>query len=188
MNREISSSLEHDGSSTGKSDSGGFLWRFSRKFQFAADKIIPDSFVFCIILTLIVFVLGLTVTRTNPVELINSWYDGLWKMISFAFQMSFMVICCGAAAKAQQIERLLKKVASMPNSRGVAMAILLVFGLASSIINWAFSLILTPILAMQLSKNVKGLHFPLMIAAGYSTMILGQSWCPSASAYALLAT
>jgi short-chain fatty acids transporter len=41
---------------------------------------------------------------------------------------------------------------------------------------------------MQLSKNVKGLHFPLMIAAGYSTMVLGQAWCPSASVYALLAT
>lgn len=167
---------------------GSFLWRLSKKFQFAADKIIPDSFVFCVILTLIVFVLGLAVTGTGPITLINSWYSGLWSMISFAFQMSFMVICCGAAAKSPQVEKILKKVASLPKSRATAMVILLVFGLASSLINWAFSLILTPILAMQLSKNVKGMHFPLMIAAGYSTMILGQSWCPSASAYALLAT
>jgi short-chain fatty acids transporter len=164
------------------------LWRFSKTFQFAADKFIPDSFVFCIVLTLIVFVLGLVITRTGVVDLINSWYNGLWSMISFAFQMSFMVVCCGAAAKAPQIEKLLKKVASLPKSRAAAMTILLVFGLVSSLINWAFSLILTPILAMQLSRNVKGMHFPLMIAAGYSTMILGQSWCPSASAYALLAT
>lgn len=78
--------------------------------------------------------------------------------------------------------------ASLPNSRAAAVVILLVFGLVGSIINWAFSLILTPILAMQLSKNVKGLHFPLLIALGYSTMPLGQSWCPSASAYALLST
>lgn len=174
--------------SKGNNNKGSIFWRISKNFQFAADKIIPDSFVFCLILTLVVFLLSLVITRTSPIVLINSWYGGLWSMISFAFQMSFMVICCGAAAKSPQVEKLLKKVASLPKSKAAAMIILLVFGLVSSIINWAFSLIITPILAMQLSKNVKGLHFPLMIAAGYSTMILGQSWCPSASAYALLAT
>lgn len=164
------------------------LWRISKKFQFAADKIIPDSFVFCIILTLIVFVLGLILTGTGPLDLVLHWYSGLWTMIAFAFQMSFMVICCGAAAKAPFIEKLLIKLSKLPKSSTIAMVLLLLFGFASSLINWAFSLILTPVFAMQLSRHVKGLHFPIMIAAGYSTMILGQCWCPSASVYALLAT
>lgn len=164
------------------------LWKFSRKFQFAADKVIPDSFVFCIILTLIVFTLGLILTTAGPMELVVHWYDGLWKMIAFAFQMSFMLVSAGAAAKAPSIERLLGWIARLPNSRDSAMVFLLVFGLVSSLINWAFSLIVTPILAMQLSRHVKGLHFPLMVAAGYSTMILGQAWCPSASVYALVAS
>ena len=38
-----------------KEERGNFLWRFSQKFQFAADKIIPESMVFCLILTFIVF-------------------------------------------------------------------------------------------------------------------------------------
>jgi short-chain fatty acids transporter len=109
-------------------------------------------------------------------------------MIAFAFQMSFMVICCGAAAKSPAVERFLSKIAKIPKSPASAMVLLLVAGYISSLINWAFSTILTPILAMQLSRNVRGLHFPLMIAAGYTTMILGQVWCPSASLYALVAT
>lgn len=164
------------------------LWRFSRKFQFAADKVIPDSFVFCIILTLVVYAMALALTHSGPMELVIHWYDGLWQMIAFAFQMSFMLVCAGAAAKAPQVEKLLGRVARIPKSRGPAMIFLLVFGLASSLINWAFSLIATPILAMQLSRHVKGLHFPLMVAAGYAVMILGQSWCPSASIYALVAS
>ncbi len=164
------------------------LWRISKKFQFAADRFIPDSFVFCVILTLLAFIAGLIVTQTGPMKMVLGWYDGLWTMIAFAFQMSFMVICCGAAAKAPLVEKWLAKVARLPKSPGAAMVILLIFGFISSLINWAFSTILTPILAMQLSRNVKGLHFPLMIAAGYSTMILGQTWCPSASVYALVAT
>ena len=164
------------------------LWRLSKKFQFAADRIIPDSFVFCVILTLIAFIVGLFVSPDGPMTLVLGWYNGLWTMIAFAFQMSFMVVCCGAAAKAPAIERFLSRLAKLPKTPGSAMVILLIVGYVSSLINWAFSTILTPILAMQLSRNVKGLHFPLMIASGYTTMILGQAWCPSASVYALVAT
>ena len=38
-------------------EKGTFLWKFSKKFNFAAEKIIPDSFVFCVILMILVFVL-----------------------------------------------------------------------------------------------------------------------------------
>lgn len=55
-----------------------FLWRFSKKFQFAADKIIPDSYVFCVILTFITFILGLIFTKSGPVKLVTYWYNGLW--------------------------------------------------------------------------------------------------------------
>ncbi|MGE4527235.1 MAG: TIGR00366 family protein [Rhodospirillaceae bacterium] len=164
------------------------LWSLSKRFQFAADRIIPESFVFCIILTLIAFVLGLAVHGGGPLVLIDGWYNGLWKMIAFAFQMSFMVVTCAAAAKSPAVARGLASVARMAKTPAMAYIVLLVFGAVSSLINWAFSTILTPILAMYLSRNVKGLHFPFMIAAGYSMMILGQTWCPSASIYALSAS
>ena len=164
------------------------LWRLSKKFQFAADRIIPDSFVFCVILTLLAFIASLALTPSGPEKIVLGWYNGLWTMIAFAFQMSFMVVCCGAAAKAPLVEKFLSRAAQIPKTPSAAMVLLLVFGSVSSLINWAFSTILTPIFAMQLSRNVKGLHFPLMIAAGYTTMVLGQTWCPSASLYALVAT
>lgn len=164
------------------------LWRLSKKFQFAADRIIPDSFVFCVILTLLAFIASLALTPSGPEKIVLGWYNGLWTMIAFAFQMSFMVVCCGAAAKAPLVEKFLSRAAQIPKTPSAAMVLLLVFGFVSSLINWAFSTILTPIFAMQLSRNVKGLHFPLMIAAGYTTMVLGQTWCPSASLYALVET
>jgi len=164
------------------------LWSISKRFQFAADRIIPESFVFCIILTLIAFVLGLFVNGGDALQLVDGWYSGLWSMIAFAFQMSFMVITCGVAAKSPAVARGLAWVAGIPKSPAAAYTVLLVFGIISSLINWAFSVILTPILAMYLSRSVKGLHFPLMVASGYSMMILGQCWCPSASIYALSAS
>jgi short-chain fatty acids transporter len=123
------------------SDKGSFLWRFSKKFQFAADKVIPDSFVFCIILTLVIFVFGM-VAGSSPIDLINGWYGKIWAMNGFAFQMSLMVIVCGAAAKSPQISAGLEKISKIAKTRNMAIVMLLIFGLASSVINWSFSLIL----------------------------------------------
>lgn len=171
-----------------RKNKGSFLWKFSKKFQFAADKIIPDSLVFCLILTFIVFVAAMIMTKTNPIQLCMYWYTGLWTQISFAFQMAFMVIVCATCAKSPQVNRLLGTLARAVKTPQSAMILLMIFGFVSSFVNWAFCTIVTPILAMQLSKYIKGLHFPMMIAAGYSTMILGQCLGPTASVYALLAT
>lgn len=167
---------------------GTFLWQLSKKFQFAADKIIPDSFVFCLILTFIAFILGIIFTETSPLKMVMCWYDGLWTQMTFAFQMAFMVVTCAVAAKSKQVKRILKIIASIPKTPTGAMILLMLFGYVSSFVNWAFCTVVTPILAMQLSKQIKGLHFPMMIAAGYSTMILGQCLGPSASVFALVAT
>ena len=93
------------------------LWRLSKKFQFAADRIIPDSFVFCVILTLLAFIASLALTPSGPEKIVLGWYNGLWTMIAFAFQMSFMVVCCGAAAKAPLVEKFLSRAAKSPKLR-----------------------------------------------------------------------
>jgi short-chain fatty acids transporter len=167
---------------------GNPLWRLSKNFQYAADRLIPDSFVFCLILTFLVFVLGIAFTGTNPLKMVNFWFDGFWTQATFAFQMTLMVVTCATTAKSRQVARAMDTLARMVRSPGAAMVLLMVFGYVSSFLNWAFCTIVTPILAMRLAKNIKGLHFPMMVAAGYSTMVLGQCLGPSASVYALLAT
>ena len=164
------------------------LWRFSKKFQFAADRIIPDSFVFCVVLTFIVYALALVLTKAGPVKLIKFWYDGLWTQIAFAFQMTIMVTLTSAAAKSPLIERGLSRLAKLPKTPGAAYVFFIIIVTIASWINWAFGTILSPVLAMYLSKNVRKVHFPLLIAVGYACMVMIQPVCPSISSVALLAT
>ena len=167
---------------------GNPLWRLSKKFQYAADKLIPDSFVFCLILTFIVFILALFLTSSTPLQMVNYWYDGFWSQATFAFQMTLMVVTCATTAKSRQVAKAMDSLAKLVRTPSAAMILLMMFGFVSSFLNWAFCTIVTPILAMRLAKNIKGLHFPMMVAAGYTTMVLGQCLGPSASVYALLAT
>ncbi len=165
---------------------GTVLWRISKKFNFAAEKIIPDSFVFCVILMLLVFVLSLIIGK-GPVELLNAWWDGLASQFTLAFQMGLMVVVTSTCARSPQVSKLLQKIASLVNSRTGAMILLMAFGYVTSMLNWAFCTVVTPILAMYLAKHIKGLHFPMMVAGGYSCMILGQCLGPSATLYSTLA-
>ena len=71
---------------------GTLLWRISKKFNFAAEKIIPDSFVFCVILMLAVFVLSLLLCGKSPLDLLIAWWNGLSSQFTLAFQMGLMVI------------------------------------------------------------------------------------------------
>ena len=166
---------------------GTLLWRISKKFNFAAEKIIPESFVFCVILMLVVFVFSLFCGK-GPLELLMAWWDGLSSQFTLAFQMGLMVIVCATCARSPQVAKLLSALAKLVNSRTAALIVLMVFGYVTSMLNWAFCTIVTPILAMHLAKRIKGLHFPMMVAGGYSCMILGQCLGPSATLYSNLAT
>ena len=104
-----------------REDKGTFLWRFSQKFQFAADKIIPESMVFCLILTFIVFIAALIFTGTGPVKLAMQWYDGMWTQLAFSMQMSLMVIVCAATANSKHVVHAMNCLASHINSPAVAM-------------------------------------------------------------------
>jgi short-chain fatty acids transporter len=164
------------------------LWNFSKRFQFAADRFIPASFVFCLILTFIVSALSLFLTSATPMNIVTYWYDGLWSMISFAFQMTIMVVVCSAVAKAPAVENVLSKIARLPKTPSAAYVVLIVVTCIAGYINWAFATILAPIFSMYLSKNIKGCHFPYMITVGYACMIMIQPICPSISVVALLAS
>ena len=168
-------------------DRGTIFWRISKRFQFAADRLIPDAFVFCTILAIITFVAAVVVTGTDPLTMTTYWYDGFWTQSTFAFQMTILVVICAAFAQAPAVRKVLDRIATLAHTPRGCMVVLMIFGYIASFINWAFSTVACPILAMRMAKNCKGLHFPMMVAAGYSTMILGQCMGPSASVYALVA-
>lgn len=171
-----------------KMDKGTPLWRLSKKFQYAADRIIPDSLVFCLILTFVVFLASLIFTESGPVDLCTYWFEGLWTQNSFAFQMGIMVVTCATCAQAPQVKRVMNKLAAKAHTPTVAMIMLVIFGMVTSFINWAFCTVVGAIFAMYLAKNVRGMHFPLMLAVIYTCMVFGQCLGPTASVYALLAT
>jgi short-chain fatty acids transporter len=64
----------------------------AEKWHFAMEKVMPDSFIFAVLLTFIVFILALTVVQASPIKIVDSWYRGFWAYLGFSMQMVVLLI------------------------------------------------------------------------------------------------
>ena len=148
---------------------GEFLAEFSRRYT-------PDSFVFAILLTLLIYVLALFLTPHGPFQLIQDWYQGFWNLLTFSMQMVLILVTGYALASSPIIERCMTYLASKPTSGAQSVALVaLVAGLLGWV-SWGLSLIAGALLARKaaISGRLRGIkiHFPLVAAAGYTGQLI----------------
>ncbi|HOX11406.1 MAG TPA: short-chain fatty acid transporter [Spirochaetia bacterium] len=144
-------------------------------FTKIAKKWIPDAFIFAIILTILVFVLGLVIQGKSFIEMTSYWGGGMWSLLGFSMQMVLVLVTGSALALSKPVHRVLKTIASAANTPAKAIAIVaFVMGIGCWL-NWGFGLIISAILAKEIAKVTKGIHYPLLVASSYSGFVLWHS-------------
>jgi short-chain fatty acids transporter len=68
------------------------LNRVSERFSRVVQRYLPDAFVIAVLMTLLVFVLAIFVTPTDPLELFQSYGDGFWTYLAFTMQMVLLLM------------------------------------------------------------------------------------------------
>ena len=143
------------------------------KLNFGLDKIIPDSFIFAIILTVIVFIMGILIAGAGPFAMLKYWGEGFWNFLSFGMQMT-LVLATGLTVGTSPIgTRVLKSLAKIPKN---SMQAVIFIALVSAIVNtfhWGLGMIVPAILIRELAKSLKKLDFKLLVAAAYAGTIGG---------------
>src|SRR5690606_33445352 len=71
-------------------------------------------------------------------------------------------------ATAPITDRLLNKIADKVKTPKQAIVVATLVGAIGSYLNWGFGLVIGGIIAKKLALRVKGVHYPLIIAAAYS--------------------
>ena len=132
----------------------------------------PDAFVFCIILTIVVFIAAMPVAGMNPIEVANAWGSGVWGLLAFSMQMALVLVLGSALANAPAIKKLIVKLAGVPKKPVGAVAFVTVISAICCFINWGFGLIIGALLAKEVAKKIKGLDYRLIIAAAYSGFVI----------------
>lgn len=136
------------------------------------EKYLPDPFIFAVILTFLVIIISLFVTKTTPIGIVQAWYGGFWSLLLFSMQMALILVTGTILANAPLFKKGLGKLAEIPKNKFQAILWVSVIALVASFINWGFGLVIGAIFAKEVAKRVKGVDYPLLIAAAYSGFLI----------------
>jgi short-chain fatty acids transporter len=130
---------------------------------------LPDPFLFAVILTVVTGLLGVILQDKTPMDMVAYWGQGFWGLLTFAMQMILMMIGGSVLAQAPLVQRLMDWIAGFPKTPRAAYALATFFEGIMAYLNWGLGLIAGTLMAKKLAERVPGVHYPLIIAASYTT-------------------
>jgi short-chain fatty acids transporter len=162
----------------------GLLARIALAMTDWTERWVPDAFIFALIATVVVVVAGFTSTPSTVPQVIDAWGKGFWELIPFTLQMSLIIITGHVLATSPPIGKVIRALAAWPSTPRNAVALVALFAMASSWLNWGFSLIFSAVLAKEIARRVAGVDYRALAAASF--LGLGSVWAQGLSGSAAL--
>lgn len=141
-------------------------------FTRLCEAYLPDAFVFCLLLTLIVFAFGFFFTPHSLSALVGFWGKEFWSLNAFAMQMVFVLISGHMLATTPLVKKGISKITARIRNETQALVLITCFSTIACWINWGFGLISSAILAVEIAKRLKRLNFGLLVASAYSGFLV----------------
>lgn len=147
-----------------------------KKFTNASVKLVqrylPDAFIFCIILTIIVLIAVMPVTGQNFLEVCDSWGGGVWALLGFSMQMVLVLVLGTAFASAPPIKKGIQRLAKIPKTPVGAIVFVTIIASVCCWLNWGFGLVVGALLAKEVARTGLKVDYRLLIAAAYSGFLV----------------
>lgn len=141
-------------------------------FDGMVRKYLPDAFLFAVILTLIVYVMGLILTGSSPIEMVEYWGAGFWDLLAFAMQMALIVVTGYVLANTPLVKGALVRLSMLANHPAQAIMLVTFVTSIASLINYGFGLVVGALLSIQVVKRVTSVDYRLLVASAYSGFIV----------------
>jgi short-chain fatty acids transporter len=148
------------------------------------ERWVPDAFIFALIGTVLVFAAALGFTPSSPAQVVDAWGRGFWELIPFTLQMSLVIITGHVLASSRPVGRVIRVLAAWPATPKGAVATVTFFALASSWLNWGFSLVFSAVLAREVARRMEDVDYRALAAASF--LGLGSIWAQGLSGSAAL--
>lgn len=140
------------------------------------ERWIPSAMTFAIALTIVVALMALLMTDTAPTDIIRFWGNGLSGILAFMTQMCLILLLGHVLANTGPVRKVLIALARIPSKPATAYMFVFVVSAVLCYFIWGLGLIAGAVLAREVAvqgraRGIK-LHFPLLVAAGYSGFIV----------------
>lgn len=131
------------------------------------QRYLPSAFVLAVMLTAIVFLLGMGVSGETPMQMASYWGDGFSNLFTFGMQMVLVLLTGYVLALSPAVQTVLTGLTNQAHSPKQAIVLTVVVSFVCYYLNWGFGMVVGAILAREMGRKVKGVHFPLIVAAAY---------------------
>jgi short-chain fatty acids transporter len=168
-----------------------FFQNMGRGLSKVAARYMPDPMIFALVLSVIVAILGLVMTDSSPLQMLQYWYGGFWSLLTFAMQMALILMTGFALATAPGLRDGISRLARVPNSGRSAVFTTALVATIFTWFHWGLGLIVASLFALSVAREAakRGVkvHYPLLGAAAYTGQMVWHVG-PSTSAGLLSAT
>ncbi|HEY1609216.1 MAG TPA: TIGR00366 family protein, partial [Paraburkholderia sp.] len=148
------------------------------------ERMIPDPFVLAILITVIVAAAGaLFGPHASFVRIVGGWYKGFFDILTFAFQITLVLVTGHAFAHAPPVQRLFRMIVSLARTPVQAATLTFLSVAFASFFNWGFGLVIAALLAREVAKRMR-VDFAWIVAAGFSGWVVWASGISSSIALA----
>jgi short-chain fatty acids transporter len=143
------------------------------------ERYLPDAFLFAILLTFVAYVLAFVAVEpgggyaTHAERLVmDGWYGGFWNLLTFAMQMTLILMTGYALAQTDAVDGILAWAADLPSTEKGAAAFVPVVAAIASFIHWGLGLVVGAIFARKVAENIRTIDFPIVVAGAYSGFVV----------------
>lgn len=162
----------------GRSGRPPFMERYLAWFQ----KWMPESFVICLGLTVIVAILAFIFTDTpvwssdaETVSLVSAWTGSFWSLLAFTMQMTILLATGNAVASSPPATRVLSAIARLPRNRTQVILLGAVGAGLLGYIHWGLGMMGGIVLGKELlaqarRKGIK-VHTPVLVGAIFMSFL-----------------
>ncbi len=136
------------------------------------QKYLPDAYIFAAVLTFIVFIAVMIVTKQSFITACKHWGNGVWSLLDFSMQMVLVLVTGHVLALAPPFRKLLDVLSDIPKTATQGIILVTIISYIANILNWGFGLVIGAIFAKEIAKKIKNIDYRLLIASAYSGFVL----------------
>lgn len=146
----------------------------------------PDSFVICLALTLVVGLLAFILTGTplwstdsQQTTLVSAWTTSFWALLEFTMQMTVLLATGNAVATSPPAKRLMSYIAGLPGNRYQMIILASIVSGLLGYVHWGLGMMGGIVIGKELLAQAKRkgirIHAPVLVAALFMSMVPGAA-------------
>src|ERR1700738_2462752 len=148
------------------------LGRVTAVFVYLFEKVMPDPCVFAVLLTFAGAILArIVIPNITILTIASAWYNGVFALFTFAFQMVIMLVVGYALATSPLVHRALEKIASLATDPLSAISLTIIVSMTASWLNWGLGLVTSALIAREIAKRIR-MDFGWLVAAACSGFVI----------------